>query len=351
MMLAAVFHGAGDIRIEQLPIPEPGAGQVALAPAHNGLCGSDLHEYQMGPLVIPTDPHPLTGAQLPVIMGHEFSGTITAVGDGVTDLRIGDRVAVEPLYHCGTCRPCTSGAYNVCNRIAFHGLMANGGGMSETTVVDATMVHRLPDTVTLEQGALVEPMAVAHHAVRQAGIAEGEPAVVLGAGPIGIGAWFALRAAGAGPIIVVEPSPTRRAAIESLGADIVLDPATADPNAEMRSLTAGEGAAVAIDAAGVPASAMASLAVLRPRGHAVSVAVHGAPVEFDPNILMSEITWTGALAYTSEDFTAVIEAMSHGSYATEGWVEHLSLDEVSTALDRLVKAEAIKILIDVAPDR
>lgn len=349
-MRAVVFHGAGDIRIEDVPIPEPGPGQIALAPAYNGLCGSDLHEYQVGPLVIPTSPHPLTGAELPVILGHEFSGTITAVGDGVVDFAIGDRIAVEPLYHCGTCRPCTSGAYNVCSQVAFHGLMAHGGGMSEVTVIDASMAHRLPDGVTLEQGALVEPMAVAHHAIRRAQPLPGEPAVVFGAGPIGIGAWFALRAAGADPIIVVEPSPVRRAAIGALGAEVVLDPTVTDVYAEVMAMTHGEGAALTIDAAGVPDVALASLGVLRPRGRAVSAAVHMSTVPVFPSILLTEITWTGSLAYTSEDFTAVIEAMSNGDYRTDGWVTHVPLDEVVSAFDQLGNAEAIKILVDVAPE-
>jgi (R,R)-butanediol dehydrogenase / meso-butanediol dehydrogenase / diacetyl reductase len=106
-MRAAVFHAARDIRIEDVPEPDPGPGQVAVAVAHNGLCGSDLHEYLIGPLFIPTEPHVLTGARLPVIMGHEFAGTVVEVGDGVTTVAVGDRVAVEPIYHCGLCRSCS----------------------------------------------------------------------------------------------------------------------------------------------------------------------------------------------------------------------------------------------------
>jgi (R,R)-butanediol dehydrogenase/meso-butanediol dehydrogenase/diacetyl reductase len=105
LMRAAVFHGSHDIRIDEVDEPVTGPGEVKVAVANNGLCGSDLHEYLSGPLAVPTAPHPLTGAQLPVIMGHEFSGTVVDIGDGVTTVTVGDRVAVEPLYQCGQCRP------------------------------------------------------------------------------------------------------------------------------------------------------------------------------------------------------------------------------------------------------
>jgi (R,R)-butanediol dehydrogenase/meso-butanediol dehydrogenase/diacetyl reductase len=346
-MRAAVFHGNHDIRIEDVPEAVTGSGEVKVAVAHNGLCGSDLHEYLMGPIAIPAAPHPLTGAMLPVIMGHEFAGTVVDIGAGVTTVAMGDRVAVEPIYHCGRCRQCVAGAYNVCSSVAFHGLMANGGGLSERTVVAESMVHRLPDEVTLAQGALVEPMAVALHAVRRSGITAGEPAVVFGAGPIGIGAWYALRALGAGPIVVAETSPHRRAVLERLGAPHVLDPSTVDVVAATLELTGGEGAAAAIDAAGVPATALGSLRVLRPRGCAVSVGVSAAPVEVDVLMLMSEISWTGSLAYTGEDFATVIEHMATGRYPAEGWVQHIALDDLTSGLDAMAEGRAVKLLVDI----
>jgi (R,R)-butanediol dehydrogenase/meso-butanediol dehydrogenase/diacetyl reductase len=347
MMRAAVFYGDHDIRIEDVPEPTTGPGEVKVAVAHNGLCGSDLHEYLSGPLAIPTAPHPLTGARLPVILGHEFAGTIADVGDGVTSVTVGQRVAVEPLYACGRCRQCTTGAYNLCATIAFHGLMAHGGGLSERTVVGERMVHPLPDPVTLEQGALAEPMAVAEHAVRRSGIGPGDPAVVFGAGPIGIGAWFALRAAGAEPIIVVETAPGRRAVTERLGAANVLDPTSVDVVAATRELTGGEGVAVAIDAAGVPATAAGALAVLRPTGRLVTVAVHGAPVQIDPNLLLRENSWTGSLAYTAEDFSVVIGRMATGDYPAAYWVEHRSLDDLTAGLDAMAEGRALKVLVDL----
>ena len=182
-------------------------------------------------------------------MGHEFSGVITEVGDGVTDYAAGDRVAIMPLYRCGHCGPCRAGNYNICQQIGFHGLMSDGG-MAEYTVVPTDMLHRLPDNVSMELGALVEPMSVAYHAATL-----GEPnadgtSMVFGAGPIGIGLWFALRGKGVDDVFVVEPSATRRASIEALGAR-TLDPTAVDVPAFIADHTNGAGADAVFDAAGV----------------------------------------------------------------------------------------------------
>lgn len=215
-MRAAVYYGPNKVKIADVPEPQAGPGQVKVKVGFNGICGTDLHEYYAGPIFIPTEPHALTGQQMPLVLGHEFSGTVTEVGKGVTGTSVGDRVAIEPIYRCGHCAPCAAGNYNICQQIGFHGLMSDGG-MAEYTVVPADMVHPLPDNVSLELGALVEPMSVAYHAATLGEVRPGDTAMVFGAGPIGIGLWFALRGKGLDDVLVVEPSPTRRAAIEALG--------------------------------------------------------------------------------------------------------------------------------------
>ena len=180
-MRAARYHGRCDVRIEDVAEPDPGPDEVKLRVAFNGICGSDLHEYYSGPSACPTTPHPMTGAQIPVILGHELSGVVTAIGARVTDVHEGDQVAVEPLVTCGHCASCRSGRYHLCSRLAIHGLSTGGGGLAEYTVVNRSMVHRLPPNVTLAHGALVEPMSVALHAVRRAGAPAGQTAVVHGA--------------------------------------------------------------------------------------------------------------------------------------------------------------------------
>src|SRR6478609_349775 len=248
-MKAAVYYGPNKVEIDDVAEPDTKPGTVKLKVSYNGICGTDLHEYYAGPIFVPTEPHPLTHQQLPLTIGHEFSGVITEVGDGVTGWSEGDRVAVEPIYKCDHCTPCRAGNYNVCQQIAFHGLMSDGG-MAEYTVVPTDMLHKLPDDVSLELGALVEPMSVAYHAATLGEVRAGDTAMVFGAGPIGIGLWFALRGKGLDDVLVVEPSPTRRAAIEVLGAT-TLDPTTTDVPALIAEHTRGAGADATFDAAGV----------------------------------------------------------------------------------------------------
>src|ERR1700754_1301842 len=225
-MKAAIYHGPNNIEVAEVLDPDLGAGHVKVKVGFNGICGTDLHEYYAGPIFIPTSPHPLTGQQLTLTVGHEFSGVITGLGDGVTGWAEGDRVAIMPLYRCGHCGACRAGNYNICAQIGFHGLMSDGG-MAEYTVVPTDMLHRLPDNVSLELGALVEPMSVAYHAATLGEPSADGTSMVFGAGPIGIGLWFALRGKGVEDVFVVEPSATRRAAIEALGA-VTLDPTAVD---------------------------------------------------------------------------------------------------------------------------
>jgi (R,R)-butanediol dehydrogenase/meso-butanediol dehydrogenase/diacetyl reductase len=154
----------------------------------------------------------------PQILGHEFAGTVVELGDGVTGFDVGDRIAVWPVHYCGECAACRAGRVNACQRIGFHGLTSHGGGMAEFTTVATQKLHRLPDSVDLRMGALVEPMAVAWHAVSQRGVEPGQTALIAGAGLIGIGVWFALRARGVENILVSEPSADRRTVIEDIGA-------------------------------------------------------------------------------------------------------------------------------------
>lgn len=345
-MRAAVYYGPNKVSVEDVAIPTPGPGQVQLQVGFNGICGTDLHEYYAGPIFVPTQPHPLTHQELPLTLGHEFSGTITAVGAGVTGWREGDRVAVEPIYKCGHCGPCAAGNYNVCQQIGFHGLMSDGG-MAEYTVVPTNMLHRLPDNVSLELGALVEPMSVAYHAATLGDVKPGDTAMVFGAGPIGIGLWFALRGKGLQEIFVVEPSPTRRAAIEALGA-VTLDPTVTDVPGFIADHTYGAGADAAFDAAGVTPAVETALACVGSRKPMVSVAIYEKPLQTPLlNLVMNESRIQGSLCYTGADFEAVIALMAQGAYDTSGWVAQIPIgDVVSEGFDALHAGNKMKVLVD-----
>lgn len=348
-MRAVVYRGPGDLDITDVPEAPVRAGEVRLQVGYNGICGSDLHEYYAGPIFIPNGAaHPLTGRQLPLTMGHEFSGTVVEIGSGVEGVTEGDRVAVMPLYSCGSCPRCAEGRYNVCAQIGFHGLMADGG-MAETTVVPQHMLHRLPDEVSLEMGALVEPMSVAYHAAKLGDVRPGSTALVFGAGPIGIGLWFALRGMGVDDVRVVEPSPTRRQAVERLGAD-TFDPTSDDVPAIVADMTRGRGADACYDAAGVrPAveTALASIGAGRPM---VSVAIYETAIETPLlNLVLGESRIQGSLCYTHEDYRAVIELMSKGHYDTTGWMEKIAMaDVVTEGFEALHAGRKMKVLVDPA---
>ncbi|MFD5309410.1 alcohol dehydrogenase catalytic domain-containing protein [Streptomyces ardesiacus] len=349
-MKAARFYGKEDLRIEEVPEPSPGPGQVKLRNAFAGICGSDLHFF-FHPESLPFDldqPHPLTGATLPQILGHEFSGTVVEVGEGVTDVKVGDLGAVYPLaVSCGECGACRKGLPFSCRLMGSLGSNVEGGGLAEFTLVDASKLHVLPDGVDLRMGALVEPMAVGWHAVSRSGVQAGGSALVAGAGPIGIGAWFALKARGVEKVLVSEPSPDRRAIMAGLGARVV-DPVEEDLAAAVAALTEGDGVDVAVDAAGAGAAVTSAVAGLVPGGRLVVAALHEQPMEFQPTqLMMGETEIVGGVGYRPEEFDAVIAAMADGVYDTTGWVQERPLGDVIDALHALRGGVGGKILLRV----
>jgi (R,R)-butanediol dehydrogenase/meso-butanediol dehydrogenase/diacetyl reductase len=345
-MRAAVYYGPNKVEIADVPEPTAGPGTVKVKVGYNGICGTDLHEYYAGPIFFPTEPHPLTHAQVPLVMGHEFSGVITDIGEGVTGWAEGDRVAIEPIYKCGHCPACKAGNYNICAQIGFHGLMSDGG-MAEYTVVPTSMLHKLPDNVSMTLGALVEPMSVAYHAATLGETKPGDTAMVFGAGPIGIGLWFALRGKGIDDAFVVEPSATRRASIEALGAR-TLDPAAMDVPAFIADHTDGRKADAVFDAAGVTPAVETALACVGARRPMVSVAIYEKPLTTPLlNLVMNESRIQGSLCYTSADFEAVIALMAQDKYDTTGWVESIALDDViDEGFEALHAGAKMKVLVD-----
>ncbi|WP_067179015.1 2,3-butanediol dehydrogenase [Microtetraspora niveoalba] len=273
---AAVWYGARDVRVVDVDVPEPGPGEATVAVAYCGICGSDLHEYADGPHAIPVDaPHPESGATAPLVLGHEFCGTVTAVGPGVTGVAPGDRVAVEPHYRCGSCPRCRAGEYNICRHFGFAGLMGDGG-LAERATVPAYMLHRLPDSVPLEQAAVFEPAAVALHALRQAAIGEGETVAVLGLGPIGLLIVMLAARRGVTRIVAADLSPARLDLAGRLGATHLVDAREGDAVPDLiREASGGEGADVAFEAVGSERTLRTCLAGTRNGGRVVLVGLAG----------------------------------------------------------------------------
>ncbi|WCT06054.1 alcohol dehydrogenase catalytic domain-containing protein [Rhodococcus qingshengii] len=341
--LAARYHGVGDVRIESVPVLTPGSDEVLIEVAFCGICGSDLHEYFSAQTVTPVGNHPLTGQSLPVVLGHEFSGTVVERGNSVADIAVGDRVAVRPTYSCGSCESCMRGFPNTCVQMAFHGLSGPGGGLSTFTTVNASMAFVLPENVTLEQGALVEPMAVAYHGVARVVDENSHLAFVGGAGPIGLGALFALRACGVDHVIVSDPSPARRAVAAGFGAT------TLDPNTtSLVEVLAGRNLDIAVEAAGVGAVVESAVEALGPRGRLVLLGLHERPMSFDPtSLLYREVSVFGSSTYRDDDYRSVIAAMSAGSYDPSGWVEIRPMSALLRTFGELRAGGPSKVLIDL----
>ena len=198
-MKAARWHAAKDVRIQEVEVPEVLPHQVKVAVKFTGICGTDLHEFLDGPIFIPTEEHVYSGQKAPVTLGHEFSGEIVEVGSDVTRVKVGDRVAVEPILAKNN----LVGNYNLDPNLNFVGLAADGG-FAKYCVLDGDLVHVIPDSLSYEQAALTEPAAVAVYAVRQSALKAGDTAAVFGLGPIGLLIVEALRAAGASKIYAVE---------------------------------------------------------------------------------------------------------------------------------------------------
>jgi (R,R)-butanediol dehydrogenase/meso-butanediol dehydrogenase/diacetyl reductase len=312
-MKAARFHGRKDIRVENIPEPALRPGTVAIDVAWCGICGTDLHEYLQGPLFIPAvgHPHPLSHEEQPVTMGHEFSGTITALGAGVEGLEIGENVVVEPYFACGHCEPCVVGRYNLCVEMGFIGLSGGGGGLSEKIVVARRWVHPI-GSIPLDQAALIEPLAVGHHAFVRSGAKAGDVAFVGGAGPIGLLLCAVLKAEGL-TVIVSELSGARKSIAHSTGvADHVLDPSKEDVVARVRALTAGRGADVGFECSSVDAVLQDLLDGVRPGAVVVNVSIWSHPASVDmQKLVLKEIDLRGTIAYV-RDHPATIKLVQDG---------------------------------------
>lgn len=347
-MKAARWHAAKDIRVEEIDEPQVTPDGVKIKVAWTGICGSDLHEYLAGPIFIPVgENHPLSHDKAPITMGHEYSGEIVELGKDVTGFAIGDKVAVEPIYSCGKCDACREDLYNLCKDLGFVGLSGGAGGFAAYSVVPARMVHKMPDGLSLEQGALVEPAAVALHAVRVSTIKAGDTAAVFGAGPIGLLVVEALRAAGAAQIYVVEPSEERRDKAMELGATRAMDPTDTDVVAEIRAAT-GSGVNVAFEVTGVRKVLSQVIDSTRHEGQALVVSIWETEASFQPNtIVLSERQIKGTIGYRNV-YPAVMELMTRGYFQAEKLVtKRIELDDiVGEGFDVLsTEKSQVKILV------
>lgn len=338
-MKAAKIYGARDIRIEEAELPSLEKGMVKVKVEYAGICGSDMHEYLAGIYPVRTQP----------VLGHEFSGVVVEVGEEVTNAKVGDRVAVEPLIPCGKCDNCQRGFVNLCTNRQGYGYSISGG-FAEYAVVKQENVFHLPENMSLELGALVEPTAVAVHAVRQSQLKLGDSAAIFGAGPIGLLLVQAVKAAGASEIYVVEVAEERRQKALELGATHVINPIDTDTVAFIREKSNG-GVNVAYDAAGVQATFTSGVSVVRPGGEFKIVSVWEKPVNFDPNMIVrTEAKISGSYAYIRL-FPEVIRLLASGIIDGDAVItSKIALDDiVEKGFETLAHDRSqCKILVDMS---
>jgi L-iditol 2-dehydrogenase len=332
-MRASVMTGVRNLVIEERPVPTPGAHEVLIQVAAVGVCGSDVHYYRhgrIGDFVV----------NEPMILGHELSGRIVAVGEGVDPSRVGERVAVEPQHPCRRCKQCKAGRYNLCPFMEFYATPPIDGAFCKYVISDDDFAHPVPDSMSDDAAALLEPLSVAITTMRKAGIVPGSSILIAGAGPIGVICAQAARAFGASRIVVTDLVESRREMALKFGATEVLDPTVVD-------VTGIEPVDAFVDATGVPAAVMSGIKAVGPAGRVVLVGMGGdeypLPVSHIANL---EITVTGVFRYT-DTWPAAIHLVQSGAVDLDGMVTgRYDLEHVADALDSDTDPASLKSIVN-----
>lgn len=301
-MLQQVMTEPGKIEFREIPEPEIGAGQALVKIMEIGVCGSDIHVYH--------GEHPFTS--YPVTQGHEVSGVIEKLGDGVEGLKVGQKVTIQPQVICGECWPCRNGKYNLCESLKVMGFQTTGVA-SEFFAVDAEKVTPLPEEMSLEEGAMIEPLAVAVHAVRRAGDVTGKDICVLGAGPIGILVAQAAKGLGAGRVMVTDVSGLRLEKARECGADMVVNTRERDFGEAFVEFFGPDKADVIYDCAGNDVTMGQAIKYARKGSTIILVAVFAKMANVDLAVLNDhELDLNTSMMYRSEDYEKAIELVQEG---------------------------------------
>jgi L-iditol 2-dehydrogenase len=295
-MKQAVMTAPGRIEFRDVPAPEPAPGEVLVRVKRIGVCGSDIHVFH--------GKHPYTS--YPVVQGHEVSGVVERAGAAVKGLAAGDGVTFQPQVTCGACHPCTHGAYHICDSLKVMGFQTTGAA-SELFAVDASKVLRLPAPLSLEEGAMVEPLAVAVHALERAGGAAGKKVLVLGAGPIGNLVAQAARGLGAAAAMITDVSEHRLELAGRCGVELRVNPARADLAQAVAGAFGPDKADLILECAGVQATVEQAVAVARKGTDVVVVGVFGDKPVVDLGLVQDrELRLVGTLMYQRPDWVKAI---------------------------------------------
>lgn len=343
-MKTAVMTDIMQVELQERPIPVPADNEVLVKIENVGICGSDLHYYEKGRIgdfiVKP-----------PFVLGHEAGGVVVEVGKEVTNLKVGDRVALEPGKTCGKCEFCKQGKYNLCKDVVFFATPPVDGVFQEYVAHEAALCFKLPDNVSTLEGALIEPLAVGMHAAMQGNAHIGQTAVVTGAGCIGLVSLLALKAMGVSKVYVVDIMEKRLQKAMELGADGVINGKDVDAVEEVMKLTEGKGCDLAIETAGTEVTTR-QLIKMAKKGSVIVLVGYSASGEVTLPIGMAldkELTFKTVFRYRNI-YPMAIEAVSTGKIKIKDIVtDSFELDDIKNALDSCVKnkADIVKGVIKV----
>ncbi|UOQ45527.1 zinc-binding dehydrogenase [Halobacillus salinarum] len=330
--------GFGNLEIQEKQVPAPGRGEVKIEVKYAGICGSDIHTYEG---------HYKVAA--PVTLGHEFSGEIVEVGEGVTEFQPGDRVTSETTFYiCGKCEYCQNGDYNLCNYRKGLGTQQDGG-FAKYLIARKDSVHHLPDNVDFQSAAMTEPLACTHHAVAKTEINEGDVVVVIGPGPIGLFTAQVAKSRGATVVITgLTNDQVRLDKAAELGIDHAVDVQKQDLKELVNSLTDGYGADVVFECSGAAPAAKQGLDLLRKKGQYGQVGIFANPeVNFDlEKIIQKEIRVVGSRSQKPADWEPSLELMNNGSVNAKAMVTHqFDITQWEEAYNAIKSGEAIKVLL------
>jgi 2-desacetyl-2-hydroxyethyl bacteriochlorophyllide A dehydrogenase len=332
-MQAAVFHGANDLRVEEVPRPTAGPGTVVLEVERCGICGTDSH------IVRGRFPAP----NLPLIIGHEFAGTVVEVGAGVTHVAEGDRATADINVSCGTCWYCRHNQKLFCPYVRQLGVH-DAGGMAEYVLAPGANVYRLPDTLPFDHAAFIEPLACAIHGQDRVGVGVAETVLIIGAGPMGLAHTAMSRLRGASRIIVSEPDAQRRDRALRLGADVAVDPLEGGLD-ELAELTEGRGPDVVIEAVGASATYAQAIELVRRGGRvlAYGAAPPDASIELRPfDVYAKELTIVGSYAGSYETWPKAIDLIASGRFDPSEIVDSVRpLGDVMEAIESLESDKSV----------
>lgn len=339
-MIQQVMTAPGEISFREVATPKPGKGQVLVKIIRIGVCGSDIHVYH--------GTHPYT--KYPVTQGHEVSGQIAELGEGVEGLRVGQKVTIEPQVYCGKCYPCTHGKYNLCEHLKVMGFQTTGTA-SEYFAVDAAKVTPLPEEMSYDEGAMIEPLAVTIHAAKRFPDMKGAKVVIEGCGPIGALLVQSVKAFGAKEVMVTDVSDYRLALAKRLGADYAFNTARTDFGEDLLEAFGPDKADVIYDCAGNDTTMNAAIQNARKGSTIILVAVFGKMANVDlAKLNDSELDLNTTMMYRHEDYVDAIRFVNEGKIQLKPLMtQHFAFRDYLKAYQYIDanREKTMKVLIDV----